>query len=577
MRTVDQVLRGAVEKLAQKYDSFYLYDERSILEQARLLREHFPQVDFLYSVKCNPHPRVLDCLFRQGFGADAASLGEVLLARRLGLPRERIYYSAPGKTPEDIRGAMTESVLIADSLGELRELQAAAEELGERVEVGIRVNPDFTFSGEEGLPSKFGMDETAALELAGSRAYPNLRFTGIHVHLKSQELDAGSLSRYYGKMLRLAENFRAAWGGLAYVNLGSGMGIPYSPEDNPLDLKRLGAALEEALRPFRARYPDTRVIIETGRLVTCRSGYYVTKVLDRKVSRGKTYLLLKNTLNGFLRPSLARLVERYAPRGELLGTEPLFTGRDAFGILTLGEKEPEERVTLAGNLCTAADVVAEDISLPRLERGDLVILTNAGSYGTVLSPMQFSGQEKPAECFLSAEQRQPAAAPCTLRPWRPDYAGALARLFSKRVLENLRDGIPYPYTEEDGRAFIRGVLEAEPGSVYAWAIFAGEELCGSVTVTRQGNIHRQTGELGYFLGEPFWGRGIATAAVREACCNLFRDTDLLRIFAEPFAYNTASCRVLEKSGFVLEGTLRQNAVKNGKVLDMKLYSLVKKP
>ncbi len=575
---MDQILRDAIGELAREHDSFYLYDERSVLEQIRRLRKHFPKIDFLYSIKCNPHPQVLESIFAQGFGADAASLGEVLLAQRLGLPRDRIYYSAPGKTPADLREAIRRAILIADSAGEVRRLQSIAEEMGEVVSVGIRVNPDFTFRGEGGQPSKFGIDEAAALELVRNGRYPSLRFTGIHVHLKSQELDAGTLSRYYGRMLRLAERFQELCGGLEYVNMGSGIGIPYSPGDAPLDLDRLGAALEECLSPFRDRYPSTRIIIETGRFLTCQSGYYITTVLDRKQSCGRTYLVLKNTLNGFLRPSLAELVERYSPERHPAGTEPLFTGKNAFGILSLREGEPVEQVTLVGNLCTAADVIGEDLPMPRLELGDPVVLTHAGSYAAVLSPMQFSSQNRPVERFLPAQGQTSPGESCTLRPWRPELAGALPRLISsKRVLAGLRDGIPYPYTEEDGREFIRGILEAEPETVWSWAIFTGEELCGCISVFRQGNIHRQTGELGYYLGEPYWGRGIATAAVGEACRRIFGETDLLRIFAEPFAGNTASCRVLEKNGFLLEGTLRKNAVKDGKALDMKLYSLVKEP
>lgn len=163
-----------------------------------------------------------------------------------------------------------------------------------------------------------------------------------------------------------------------------------------------------------------------------------------------------------------------------------------------------------------------------------------------------------------------------LRAWRPQDAPALAGLINnKKVQDNLRDGIPYPYTPADAGQFIRQMLAADEGSVWAFAVEADGALAGSVAVYRQGNIHRRTGELGYYLGEPFWGKGVATAAVGQACRAVFARTDLLRIFAEPFAHNAASCRVLEKCGFTCEGTLRWNAVKNGRVVDMKLYALLK--
>ena len=100
-------------------------------------------------------------------------------------------------------------------------------------------------------------------------------------------------------------------------------------------------------------------------------------------------------------------------------------------------------------------------------------------------------------------------------------------------------------------------------------------MTGSIGVFRQENIHRQTAELGYYLAEEYWGNGLMTQAVRQICSFVFEQSDILRIYAEPFAYNIASCRVLEKAGFTCEGTLRQNAVKNGRVLDMKMYALLK--
>lgn len=92
---------------------------------------------------------------------------------------------------------------------------------------------------------------------------------------------------------------------------------------------------------------------------------------------------------------------------------------------------------------------------------------------------------------------------------------------------------------------------------------------------RQENIHKQTAELGYYVAEEYWGKGIMTKAVKQICEYVFDISDIIRIYAEPFACNRASCRVLEKAGFQYEGTLRSNAIKNGKVLDMKMYSLLK--
>lgn len=163
-----------------------------------------------------------------------------------------------------------------------------------------------------------------------------------------------------------------------------------------------------------------------------------------------------------------------------------------------------------------------------------------------------------------------------LRPWRPTDAKALAHLLSDRQVQaNLRDGLPYPYTEEDGADFIAAMLAADPDKVFPFAITQDGVLVGSIGLFRQENIHCRTAEMGYYLGRDFWGQGIGTWAAQEAARRVFATTDILRIFAEPFAHNQASCRVLEKAGFQLEGVLRKFAVKDGKVLDGKLYALVK--
>ena len=163
-----------------------------------------------------------------------------------------------------------------------------------------------------------------------------------------------------------------------------------------------------------------------------------------------------------------------------------------------------------------------------------------------------------------------------IRPWRMEDAPDLADTIGNRnVLRNLRDGIPFPYTVADARDFIGEMLAADPEQVFAFAVTADDRAVGSVTMFRQANVHFRTAELGYYIAEPLWGRGAATFAVRAACAQVFEQTDILRIFAEPFAYNTASCRVLEKCGFLLEGTMRKNAFKDGRILDMKLYALTR--
>ena len=164
----------------------------------------------------------------------------------------------------------------------------------------------------------------------------------------------------------------------------------------------------------------------------------------------------------------------------------------------------------------------------------------------------------------------------SLRAWSLADAPALARICNnKKVQDNLRDGLPFPYREEDAKIFLSEMLAADPDQNIAFAIEEEGVLIGSISASRCGNIHFRTAELGYYLGEPYWGKGYATETVRLLCSYVFQHTDIIRIFAEPFAHNLASCRVLEKAGFQLEGVLRSNAVKNGRILDMKMYARIR--
>ncbi|MDE6625862.1 MAG: GNAT family N-acetyltransferase [Lachnospiraceae bacterium] len=165
---------------------------------------------------------------------------------------------------------------------------------------------------------------------------------------------------------------------------------------------------------------------------------------------------------------------------------------------------------------------------------------------------------------------------CKIREWRMTDAENLAKLLNnKKILDNLRDGLPYPYTVKDAEEFITAMLRADQDKTFAFAITVNDQAIGSIGVFRCENIHFRTAEMGYYIGEPYWGKGFGTSAVEQACSYIFQHTDIIRIFAEPFAYNTASCRVLEKAGFQFEGVLRSNAIKNSQILDMKMYSRIK--
>lgn len=163
-----------------------------------------------------------------------------------------------------------------------------------------------------------------------------------------------------------------------------------------------------------------------------------------------------------------------------------------------------------------------------------------------------------------------------LRPWEEADAASLARWADDpAVAANLRDVFPSPYTRADAEWFIRDCMAREGDGQLCRAIVAGGEAVGSIGVFRGADVYRKSAEIGYWLGRDFWGRGWMTAAVKRMCREAFDTWDIVRIHAEVFAPNRASQAVLEKAGFSLEGTRRNSVYKGGRVLDSRVYALLK--
>ena len=163
-----------------------------------------------------------------------------------------------------------------------------------------------------------------------------------------------------------------------------------------------------------------------------------------------------------------------------------------------------------------------------------------------------------------------------LRPWRETDVEDVARYANDaRVAANLRDVFPHPYALADAESFIGMCTRStDEGELYR-AIVVDGRAAGGISVCAGSDVYRRSAELGYWLGAPFWGQGIMTAAVGQICREAFQRMDIVRIHAEPYARNGASRRVLEKAGFTLEGTLRQSVCKNGEMLDSCIYALLK--
>jgi len=389
----------------KKHASCYIYDEIQIRAQCRKLKASLAAFDFLYSIKTNPFPTVIECVGQEGFGADAASAHEVELSIQNGILPENIYYSSPGKTESDLAQCFEKCVLIADSLSEIAKIDEEAKRRQQVIKIGIRINPNFSMDSDSGVPSKFGIDieQVEALEVL-LEACSNVRVSGIHIHIKSQVLDFEKLGRYYLKCFEIAKRIsKLPKTSMEYINFGSGIGAVYDASlDAPVDLVKLSNILDGMILENQNTL-GARLYIETGRFVTCNAGTFYTRIVDIKHSKGKKYLIVQHGMNGFLRPALANLLQRNAGGAELPGQEPLYTSNHAFSFEVLNNASSKELVTIVGNLCTALDVLGENVEVKAAEIGDIIAVSNAGSYAYSLSPLMFSSHGLPSQFIRRAD------------------------------------------------------------------------------------------------------------------------------------------------------------------------------
>lgn len=377
----------------------YVYDSDAVRRNCDRLVSSLPQVKLLYSVKTNPFDPVVKIMAEKGFGADAASANEVLKAEKVGIAPENVFYSTPGKTPDDIKAAWGKCVFVADSLHELDLLDGIAMEHKALLRVGIRIHPLSGFNQEEGT-SKFGIDEEILLSTDLGK-YRHLVISGIHVHLQSQVLDADRLALYYQRCFDLALNVSKLPGAdIRFVNFGSGIGMVYdAATQSDVDLDRLASTLD-AIERKNAETLSAALFIETGRFVVGNAGRYYTIVTDIKESRGTKYLIVRNGLNGFSRPAFAQLIKNACGSYPERGMEPLYTCGNEFSVRVLNDEQQQETITIVGDLCTAQDVICRNVTVNKANIGDLIEITNAGSYGFSLSLTGFASHDEPTEIMI---------------------------------------------------------------------------------------------------------------------------------------------------------------------------------
>ena len=360
---------------------FYAYDRRVIKNQVDTLRNTFPDdIHLHYAIKANPMPAVVQYMATLVDGFDLASAGEMRVALDTNMPPQHISFAGPGKTDKELTQAIASEIVInMESENEMERIATIATELSLTPKVAIRVNPDFELKASgmkmSGGPKQFGVDAERVPDMLKRLAELNLQFHGFHIFSGSQNLNAESIIDAHNKTFELAIRLTEhAPCQPKLLNIGGGLGIPYFPGEKRIELEPIAENLRSLLPDVKKSLPDAEIVMELGRFLVGESGIYVSKVIDKKVSRGETYLITDGGLHHHLAAS--------GNFGQVIRKNyPVMIGNKVEG--------DKETVNVVGPLCTPLDILANKMDLPHADVGDLVVIFQSGAYGYTASPERF--------------------------------------------------------------------------------------------------------------------------------------------------------------------------------------------
>lgn len=380
--------RSADDWVAEHGSPMFVYDPAIVASRVATFRAAFPSVDLHYAIKANPFPPLIAAIAPLVDGLDVASAGE--LAKSLDAkPAAAISFAGPGKRDAELAAAIQAGVTInIESEGEGARALAIGDRLGVAPRLAVRVNPEAELRGGGmkmgGRASPFGIDAARASALVRALRDRGAEWRGFHIFSGSQALDAEAVIETQATTLALAARLAEEAGAEPpLVNLGGGFGIPYFAGDAPLEVALVGAALASTLDSRPGILADSRFAIELGRWLVGEAGVYLTQVVDRKISRGETFVIVDGGLHHQLAASgnFGAVVRRNYP----------------IAVAHRMGHEAEEVVSVVGCLCTPLDRLADRVALPRPEVGDVIAIFLAGAYGLTASPSNFLGYPMPAE------------------------------------------------------------------------------------------------------------------------------------------------------------------------------------
>jgi diaminopimelate decarboxylase len=386
-----------ISQIARNYGTpFYLYHGEMIVDRVRRVKEALG-TEVSYSLKANPSVGVCQLIAREvGTGGEVASSGELVVARAAGFEPEDIVFAGPGKTDDELRMVVEEGIFAdnVESLNEIDRLATIAKDMGRRIGVGLRINPAAQLMGSQmrmgGTVGQFGIDQAELEEaIRKTLSHPELILRGIHVYTATQVFEVEPLLEHCRNILEIAlEAADYAGQPLQMIDFGGGFGVPYFEKMVEFDLGTFGEGFRELLESYRSdpRLSGCRFLFELGRYLVADAGVYVTRAVDVKQMRGKTFVVTDGGMNHHLTAT--------GNMGQVF--------RKSYPLLNLSRMSgvPEEGVAVAGPCCTPLDLFGSNIPLAEPEVGNLIGVFYSGAYGFSASNLGFLSHPAPAEVLL---------------------------------------------------------------------------------------------------------------------------------------------------------------------------------
>jgi len=380
----------------------YVYDTAPMREKIGHLVRIMPQgLEVFYAMKANPHPAFLQAALEAcAVGIEIASLGEAKRAVDAGFAADRLIYTGPGKSPEELMWSVENGVRTVhiESLVEAHRLNNICKQQGKSIDVLLRINANFdihdaqtTFSGGS---KKFGIDEEKLDEaLPQILALKHLNFRGLHVYAASGVLNVDDLLKNCELVFDLTKKIEASYADVNcdIIDFGGGFGVDYLEEGHDFDPQ----AYADGLAAMIAKYgfEGRHFVLELGRYLAADSGYFCTEILDIKESRGKKQVVCAGGINHFRRPAALSI------------NHPLSIVRTSAAKVYDGQASVEnEKVYFGGPLCTSADKLANDVYVEAADVGDIAVFGLAGAYGLTMSNQEFLSHARPEEVVLDRKE-----------------------------------------------------------------------------------------------------------------------------------------------------------------------------